>query len=107
MWTLRTRTVTRWTKNRRGGGYEPIVTSMNDDLFNSLRLQDQNQKHEQWIFLNEETGDRFRNRHKRRSQPLWTSSVRDPGLIIVHPGALDHEDDVKSDHYLLMVSKLQ
>jgi len=34
----------------------------------------------------------------RRSQPLWTSLARDPGLIIVHRRALDHEDNVKSNH---------
>lgn len=61
---FKNRTVTRWTKKRRGGGYEPIITHMNEDLYNSLQLLNQKPQHEQWIFLNEETGDRFRNRRK-------------------------------------------
>lgn len=61
---FKNRTVTRWTKKRRGGGYEPIITYMNDDLLNGLETLYQNQKHEHWVFLNEETGERFRNRRK-------------------------------------------
>ena len=61
---FKNRTVTRWTKKRRGGGYESIITHMNNDLFDSLILLFQNRKSEQWVFLNEETGDRFRNRRK-------------------------------------------
>lgn len=61
---FKNRAVTRWTKKRRGGGYEPIITYMNDDLFTSLQLLHKHQQHEQWVFLNEETGSRFKNRRK-------------------------------------------
>ena len=61
---FKNRTVTRWTKKRRGGGYEPIITYMNDDLLNGLQSLYQNRKHAQWVFLNEETGERFKNRRK-------------------------------------------
>ncbi len=61
---FKNRTVTRWTKKRRGGDYEPIITYMNDDLLIGLQFLFQNQKHAQWVFLNEETGERFRNRRK-------------------------------------------
>lgn len=61
---FKNRTVTRWTKKRRGGGYEPIITHMNNDLFEGLQILFQNKIHDQWVFLNEETGDRFRNRRK-------------------------------------------
>jgi integrase len=37
---------------------------MNDDLFTSLQLLHKHQHHEQWVFLNEETGSRFKNRRK-------------------------------------------
>ncbi|MDD2307888.1 MAG: tyrosine-type recombinase/integrase [Prolixibacteraceae bacterium] len=61
---FKNRTVTRWTKKRRSGGYEPIITYMNDDLLESLQILYRHRQREQWVFLNEETGDRFRNRRK-------------------------------------------
>ncbi|MGD9950811.1 MAG: tyrosine-type recombinase/integrase [Desulfobulbus sp.] len=37
---------------------------LNDDLLESLQILYRHRQHEQWVFLNEETGDRFRNRRK-------------------------------------------
>lgn len=58
------RTVTRWTKKRSGGNYEPITAYMNDELKNQLELLNQNKKHEKWVFFNIRTKDRFKQRRK-------------------------------------------
>lgn len=58
------RTVTRWTKKRSGGNYEPIVAYMNDELKNQLEILYKENKHEKWLFYNIRTGERFKQRRK-------------------------------------------
>ena len=59
------RTVTRWTKKRNGGVYEPITTYMNDDLHSSLNYLKVNRTQNTWVFYNQETSDRYKNRRKK------------------------------------------
>ena len=59
------RTVTRWTKKRKGGMYEPITTYMNEDLFSSLKYLKEHRIQSTWVFYNEETNDRYKNRRKK------------------------------------------
>jgi integrase len=58
------RTVTRWTKKRSGGIYEPIVAYMNDELMAQLEILKKENKHEKWLFFNVRTGERFKQRRK-------------------------------------------
>ena len=61
------RTVTRWTKKRSGGNYEPIVAYMNDELKLQLEILQKENKHEKWLFFNVRTGERYKQRRKMLS----------------------------------------
>ena len=61
---LTKRTMTRWTRKRRGGTYEPIITHMNKELFSIMKRRWDERKNETWVFYNEKTGDRFKHRPK-------------------------------------------
>lgn len=58
------RIVTKWTRKRKGGAYQPIIVSMNNDLYDILwnrwRIRQQNE----WVFYNEKTKTRFNHRPK-------------------------------------------
>lgn len=58
------KTVTRWTKKRKSGAYEPIVCHMNDRLYTILKTRWEVRKNEKWVFYNERTKERFQHRPK-------------------------------------------
>jgi integrase len=61
---FKNRTVTRWTKKRRGGSLESIVTYMNNDLYIQLDAIYKNRRNDKWVFYNAKIDDRYRNRRK-------------------------------------------
>lgn len=61
---LEKRTMTRWTKKRRGGAYEAIICHMNKDLYHIMSSRWKARKNEMWVFYNEKTEDRFNKRPK-------------------------------------------
>ena len=58
------RTVTLWTRKRKGGSYEPDSMPMNQDLYDILRRLWQARKQDNWVFFNEKTGTRYNKRPK-------------------------------------------
>ena len=58
------RTLTRWTRKRRGGSYEAIVSHMNEDLYRIIKRKWAARKNETWVFYNEKTGNRYNHRPK-------------------------------------------
>lgn len=58
------REVTRWTKKRSGGNYEPIIAYMNDELKEQLEIASANRNSETWVFANPHTGTRYKDRRK-------------------------------------------
>lgn len=59
-----TRTVTLWTRKRKGGSYEADPVPMNDDLYDILWRLYQGRSQSDWVFFNEKTGRRYRARPK-------------------------------------------
>ena len=58
------RTVTRWTRKRRSGSYEPITCRMTDSLYHILKHRWNEKEQESWVFYNEDTKDRYYHRPK-------------------------------------------
>jgi integrase len=58
------KTVTKFTKKRKGAVYEPIVVPMNVDLYNVLWKMWEKRVQEVWVFYNEKTGSRYQHRPK-------------------------------------------
>jgi integrase len=56
--------VTRWTRKRKGGIYEPIETPMNHDLFEVLWTLWKGRKQDIWVFYNDKTETRYNHRPK-------------------------------------------
>ena len=61
---FKSRTVTRWTKKRKGGAYEPISTEINQDLYVVLRKLWKERSQDEWVFYNKKTGTRYYHRPK-------------------------------------------
>jgi integrase len=61
---LTKKTMTRWTKKRRGGAYEPIISHMNEKLYSIMKRLWEARKNETWVFYNEKTGGKFNHRPK-------------------------------------------
>jgi len=58
------RTVTLWTRKRKGGTWASDVLPMNRVLYESLWGLWQNRQQEDWVFLNVKTGTRYNRRPK-------------------------------------------
>ena len=59
------RTVTLWTRKRKGGAYESDVMAMNQDLHDILKVQWKRRSEESpYVFVNPKTGTRFNRRPK-------------------------------------------
>ena len=58
------RTVTLWTKKRKGGQYEADKLPMIEDLYDVLRREWEKRKQNLWVFYNEKTGTRYIKRPK-------------------------------------------
>jgi integrase len=58
------RTVTLWTKKRKGGQYEADKLPMIEDLYQVLRREWDRRKQNLWVFYNEKTGARYIKRPK-------------------------------------------
>jgi integrase len=58
------REVTRWTRKRKGGRYEPIKIDMNRDLYDVLIKLWNERTQEKWVFYNKKTGTRYNHRPK-------------------------------------------
>jgi integrase len=58
------RKITRWTRKRKGGSYEPILTAMNKELYETLKRLWEKRQHEKWVFYNVKTGYRYNHRPK-------------------------------------------
>jgi integrase len=58
------RKVTRWTRKRKSGSYEPIICHMNDKLHKILKARWDIRKNETFVFYNEKTEDRYYHRPK-------------------------------------------
>jgi len=62
------RTVTLWTRKRRGGAYEPDPMPMNKDLYDVLLKMWKIKKQDKYVFWNEKAnegkGDRYKHRPK-------------------------------------------
>jgi len=56
--------IARWTRKRKGGAYEPIITAMNSELYATLWRLREKRKQEKWIFYNEKTGTKYNHRPK-------------------------------------------
>ncbi|HCY85371.1 MAG TPA: site-specific integrase [Desulfobacteraceae bacterium] len=61
---LTKRTMTRWTRKRKGGTYEPIKIHMNNEFYSIMKKRWENRESETWVYYNEKTGDRFYHRPK-------------------------------------------
>jgi len=58
------KTVTLWTRKRRGGAYEPDALPMSDDLYDVLKVRFDGKKQDGWVFFNDDTRTRFMHRPK-------------------------------------------
>jgi len=58
------KTVTRWTRKRKSGTYEPIISHMNDRLYVLLKSRWKSKKQDIWVFYNDKTKDRYYHRPK-------------------------------------------
>ena len=58
------KTITLWTKKRKGGAYEADQLPMNKDLHDILWHLWGARRQETWVFFNEKTGTRFNKRPK-------------------------------------------
>lgn len=58
------RTVTKWTKKRKSGSYEPVVVHMNEALHQILEKRWASKENEKWVFYNNKTGNRYNHRPK-------------------------------------------
>ncbi|MDH4317461.1 MAG: site-specific integrase [Desulfobulbaceae bacterium] len=61
---FKSRTVTRWTKKRQNGNYEPIIAHMNNDLYVTLSKLYEERCQDRWVFYNEKTSSKYNNRRK-------------------------------------------
>ena len=61
---LTLRTVTLWTRKRKGGNLEPRVIPMNDDLFRVMSSMWARREQDQRVFWNAKAHDRFNRRPK-------------------------------------------
>ena len=61
---LTKRTLTRWTRKRSGGAFEPIICHMNDELYSTMKKRWENRENEKWVYYNAKTGTRFMHRPK-------------------------------------------
>lgn len=58
------KTVTLWTRKRKGGALQPDDIPMNGDLYDVLWRLWQTKKQNKWVFFNEKTGTRYNSRPK-------------------------------------------
>jgi len=58
------KTVTRWTRKRSSGAYEPITCHMNEGLYRLLKARWNNRKNEKYVYFNTKTNNRFKHRPK-------------------------------------------
>ncbi len=58
------RTVTLWTRKRKGGAYEADTLPMNEDLYNVLHSLFKKRTQTKWVFLNPKTENRYNRRPK-------------------------------------------
>jgi len=58
------RTVTLWTRKRKGGSYEADPMPMNQNLYEVLWRLWQTRKQDNWVFFNTKTGNRYNKRPK-------------------------------------------
>lgn len=83
------RTITLWTRKRKGGNLEADTLPINRDLYDVLRRLWKQRTQNNWVFLNPETGTRYTRRPKmmagicRRAgiAPLGTSKRRIKGKM--------------------------
>lgn len=72
------KTVTKYTKKRKGAVYSPIVVPMNTDLYNVLWNMWGKRSQEEWVFYNEKTGSRYQHRPKFMSGLCKRAGVSPP-----------------------------
>jgi len=58
------KTLTRYTRKRKGGVYEPITIPMNRDLFEVMKKKWETREQDHWVFYNKKTDNRYMNRPK-------------------------------------------
>lgn len=58
--------ITLWTRKRKGGERQPRIINMSEQLVDLLRRRFKERKSEEWVFINEETGNPF----TRQSRPI-------------------------------------
>lgn len=56
--------VTKWTRKRKGGSYEPVPIAMNQDLYDILWRLWTNRQQDEYVFYNEKTKDKYNRRPK-------------------------------------------
>jgi integrase len=71
------RTVTLWTKKRKGGQYEADKLPMIEDLYEVLKREWDRRTQNLWVFFNEKTGTRYNKRPKMMKHLCM--KVFDPG----------------------------
>ena len=71
------RTVTLWTKKRKGGQYEADKLPMIQDLYDVLKREWDRRTQNLWVFFNEKTGTRYNKRPKMMKHLCM--KVFDPG----------------------------
>jgi len=74
------RTVTLWTRKRKGGSYESDDMPMNDDLYQVLWRQWEIREQDTWVFYNKNTGTRYNKRPKLMPGLCKRAGVRQYGF---------------------------
>ena len=74
------KTVTLWTRKRKGGAYEPDSLPMSDDLYDVLKARYDEKKQVEWVFFNEDTETRFMHRPKMMKSICRRAGTSDYGF---------------------------
>lgn len=74
-----TRLLTKWTRKRKGGAYTPVHVPMNQDLYDILWRKWQHRIQDEWVFFNEQTGDRYNHRPKMMASICKRAGIKPIG----------------------------
>ena len=75
------RLLTRWTRKRKGGSYEPITVAINKDLYEVLWNLWENRIQGDWVFYNEKAASRYKNRLKMLKSISKRAGIQPPILF--------------------------
>lgn len=72
------RTVTKWTRKRKGGAFESVTIAMNKDLYDVLWRLWQNRTQEDWVFYNKDTDSKYNRRQKMMASLCKRAKIDPP-----------------------------